>query len=270
MDMRVVIVGASNTGRELADRLGSRYQVMILDNKIECLEELGTPLEPEEALAKLNTEPGVLCIRGDGTSRLVLKTFHDRSIQCALVAAAGTDEINLEVGKIGRGIGFDPIVAIQHEPANSEQYGEAQITAFDRAQLLADEVERSLRHKGAIVPRGIGLGRGELLEIRLVRTSPVLNRPLKDLAPHRWRVAAIFRGDSLIAPIGDTTLNVNDRVLLVGDPRILPTVAEYLRLGTPQFPQPYGPNVVTLEFDRGRRLSTPSRNSSPPIRNPLS
>jgi nucleotide-binding universal stress UspA family protein len=25
-------------------------------------------------------------------------------------------------------------------------------------------------------------------------------------------------------------------------------VAEYLRLGTPQFPQPYGPNVVTCEF----------------------
>jgi nucleotide-binding universal stress UspA family protein len=61
-------------------------------------------------------------------------------------------------------------------------------------------------------------------------------------------VAAVFRGDELIVPTGETTLEVDDRVLLVGDPRILGTVAEYLRLGTPQFPGPYGPNVVTCEF----------------------
>ncbi|MBW2736386.1 MAG: universal stress protein, partial [Deltaproteobacteria bacterium] len=52
---------------------------------------------------------------------------------------------------------------------------------------------------------------------------------------------------ALIVPRGDTTLQVDDRVLLVGDPDILPSVAEYLHLGLPQFPHPYGPNIVTLE-----------------------
>jgi nucleotide-binding universal stress UspA family protein len=137
---------------------------------------------------------------------------------------------------------------LQHDSENAESYRQQNITAIDRSRLLADRVERSLRAHGAIVPSGIGLGRGELVEIRLVKTSPVLHRPLKNLAPYRWRVAAVFRGDELIVPIGDTTLEVDDRVLLVGDPAILPTVAEYLRLGKPQFPQPFGPNVVTLEF----------------------
>lgn len=43
-------------------------------------------------------------------------------------------------------------------------------------------------------------------------------------------------------------MEADDRVLLVGDPHVLAAVVEYLRLGKPQFPQPYGPNGVTLEY----------------------
>ncbi len=248
MEMRVVIVGAGNTGCELAARLASRHPVMLLDTRAECLETHGEPCEPEESVTQLAGRRGVRWVRGDGTSRLVLQTLFDPQIPCALVAVAGSDEVNLEVGRVGRGVGYEPVIAIVHDPKNSSRFADERMTTLDRAQLLADQVERSLRHSGALVPVGIGLGQGELVEIRLVRTSPMLGRPLKNLAPHRWRVAAVFRGQEVIVPTGETSLQVDDRVLLVGDPRILPTVAEYLRLGTPQFPRQYGPNVVTLEF----------------------
>jgi len=248
METRVVIVGAGGIGCELATRLMAKHQVILVENRDPCAVESGVLVDPAKELPKKAGERGILGYRADGTSRLVLQSLFDRELHCALVVVAGDDEINLESGRLGRELGFDPVIAVQHDREHLEAYRQANITALDRTRLLADVVERSLRQHGAVVPSGIGLGLGELVEIRLVRTSPVLGRPLKRLAPFRWRVAAVFRGEELIVPTGETTLAVDDRVLLVGDPRILRTVAEYLRLGTPQFPQPFGPNVVTCEF----------------------
>ena len=249
MKMRVVIVGAGSTGYELASRLGSRHQILLVENRAECLEKYGPAVEAEKTAVAAAGHTGITCVRGDGSSRLVLQALYSPEWSCALVALAGNDEVNLEVGRLGRAVGFDPVIAVQHADEYADRYGVEHITAINRSDLLADQVELSLHHKGAVVPSGIGLGRGELVEIRLVRTSPILNRPLKNLAPYRWRVAAVFRGDELIVPTGDTGLQVDDRVLLVGDPKILPSVAEYLRMGTPQFPRPYGSSVITLESE---------------------
>ncbi|MFH1811313.1 MAG: NAD-binding protein [Pseudomonadota bacterium] len=246
--MRVVIVGAGDVGRALAARLGERHQVLLLDHRVDCLSMLGAPLEPDASVEGLEEAIGVRCVRGDGTSRLVLESLYHAERHCGLVTITGDDEQNLEAGRLARSAGYDPVVALMRDPTTVERYREARITALDHSQLLAEQVETVLHHKGAVVPSGIGFGRGELVEIRLTLSSPVLHRPLRSLALHSWRVAAVFRGDELIVPAGDTTLEVDDRVLLVGDPAVLTTVTEYLRLGTPQFPRPFGPNVVTLEF----------------------
>jgi hypothetical protein len=188
-------------------------------------------------------------VHADGTSRLQLQKLFDPDKPCALVAAGGSDDVNLEAVTFARELGYDPILALQHDHDTSRSYKETRATLLHRPKILADYVERSLEHKGAVVPVGIGLGRGELVEIRLLPTSPIVGRRLKDLAPDRWRISAIFRDDELVLPTGETVLEAEDRVLLVGEPAILTTMAEHLRLGTPQFPQPYGPNVITLELD---------------------
>lgn len=248
MEMRVVVVGAGDVGKELARRLADRHQVMLLDDHEDCLSGIGESVEPAQAVDGQECIVGITCVHGDGTSRLVAKTLFDPDLNCAFVAVTGHDEGNLESCRVAREVGYDPVIAIMHDSLNTGLFHEARITVLDRPHLLADQIERAVHHKGAIVPSGVGLGRGELLEIRLLRTSPILHRPLKNLAPYRWRIAAVFRDEELIVPTGETTLEVEDRVLLVGDPKILPTVTEYLRRGMPQFPQPYGANVGTLEL----------------------
>jgi len=247
VEMRVIIVGAGKIGRELAARIAARHQVMLLDNHADRLEQIGPPHEPGDSVQVLSDDNGLVCVHGDGTSRLVLQTLYDSEVACALVATSSTDEGNLEAGRLARELGFEPVIAVCHDTANVSRYRDERISAIDRARLLADQVERVLHHRGAIVPSGIGLGQGELVEVRLLRSSPVLNRPLKNLALYRWRIAAIFRGEELIVPTGESTLQVDDRVLVVGDPKILATVTEYLRRGTPQFPRPFGPNVVVID-----------------------
>lgn len=248
MEMRIVIVGAGDTGMELAQRLSTRHPVLLLDRETPHLAEPAEAHLPESGMADSQGGPGLLFFKGDGSSRLVLRHLYKDVVNCALVAVTGDDETNLEVGRIGRELGYEPVAAMQHDSDTADRYAAEHIATLDRTQLVVDEIERSLRHRGAVLARGVGLGRGELVQIRLVRTSPLIGRPLKDLRPHRWRVAAIFRGTDVIVPMGDTTMESDDRVLLVGDPHVLATVGEYLRLGKPQFPQPYGPHVVTLEY----------------------
>lgn len=248
MARRVIIIGAGASGRVLAERLAERHPVLLVDRRAEAFGPDDDPLEPAAAAARLTGRDGLGCVLADASSRLVLEALFDPDLACALVAATDSDAVNLEAGRLGRGLGFDPVIAAVRDPARMPEFIEQHLTAVDAARLVADQLERSLEHSGALLPTGIGLGRGELLEIRLLPTSPILDRRLATLAPQRWRVAAVFRGDELIVPTGETRLQADDRVLLVGDPRELAGVAAHLRLGTPRFPQQFGSQVVTLEW----------------------
>lgn len=248
---RVVVVGAGATGRELAHRLAQRHDVVLVDPRLERLSPLGEPQNGADWDSASTIGRGLRLVVGDPSSRLLLERLLDRSRHCAIVAVTASDETNLEICRLARKVGFDPVIGIQRDPDSAPLYRAEHLTVLDRAAIVADQIEQSLRHKGAIVPSGVGLGRGELLEIHLVANSPILHTPLKNLALESWRVAAVFRDDALIVPTGETTLEVDDRVLLVGDPAVLPTVSEYLRLGRPQFPRPYGSSIVTWE-SRGR------------------
>lgn len=244
---RVVVVGAGATGRELARRLAARHDVVLVDPKAERLSSLGvvhhgTDWDPASTVGR-----GLRLVVGDPSSRLQLERLLDTSRRSALVTVTSSDEVNVEVCRLARAAGFDPVIGIQRDPDKAALYRDERVTCLDRAAIVADQIEQSLRHKGAIVPSGVGLGRGELLEIRLVANSPILHTPLRNLALESWRVAAVFRDDQLIVPTGETTLEVDDRVLLVGDPNVLPGVSEFLRLGRPQFPLPYGSGIVTWE-----------------------
>jgi len=57
-------------------------------------------------------------------------------------------------------------------------------------------------------------GQLEIVEMHLPATSPVLKRPLRDLAlPPDSVLISIIRGDRIIVPKGDTTFQANDTVL---------------------------------------------------------
>lgn len=249
MSFRVVIVGAGASGRELTRRLAARHEVIVIENAEPELFKLQSFWEGRSSEASF-TEPAPELVVGDGTSRLLLSKQLDKHGGTALVALAGNDETNLELGRLGRNLGFDPVIAVLHDPKVRERYDREDIVALDRSSIVADHVDRVLGLRGQVIPCGIGLGRGEIVEIRLTATSPMLNRPLKDLAPDRWRIAAVFRADDLLVPTGDTVLEERDRVLLVGQPEALASVAQYLRVGVAQFPRQYGNNLTTLELGR--------------------
>jgi Trk K+ transport system NAD-binding subunit/nucleotide-binding universal stress UspA family protein len=250
---RIVIVGAGRTSDSLVQRLSLLAPLHVLDNSPTALAELTLPLAAAgtngngDAPEARNTpvRHTVTTRLADGTSRIVLEDIRGhRTESVALVAATGNDRMNLEVCRLGSELAFKPLVAIAIDPLAAPRYESFGARAIVRANLLGDVVERALQYEGMAIATNVGLGKGDLIEIQVMPSSPAIGQPLAKLNAEGWRVAAIYRSGKLVIPTGTTIIEAEDRVLLVGEPEILADVAENMRVGVPDFPLRHGPRVV--------------------------
>ena len=74
----------------------------------------------------------------------------------------------------------------------------------------------------------------------------MIGRPLSSVRSKRWHVGAIYRNDVLVVPTGPTRIEAEDRVVLIGEKEILPSIGQFFRLGDPEFPLEFGSNVLIL------------------------
>lgn len=227
---RVLLVEGSETAVELARRLGDSWRATLLAKDIGAA-----------AAVLADRAEGLTFVEGDGTSRLVLERAGAGSVELAVVM--GTGEESLETIRLLRDA-FScarPIVLLREANLRGafEDLGAEVVPCFEaNAAVLAS------RLSGATPLEGGGAGRGEMMEIEILPNSSVIGKPLSQLHPRKWLVAAIHRGSELIVPHGDTALEAADRVLLSGDPHVLPSVARFLKTGHSEFPLHYGTAVV--------------------------
>ncbi len=86
----------------------------------------------------------------------------------------------------------------------------------------------------------VGIGKNEILEVEVHPHSKLANKPLGHLDPIRWRVGLVYRDGNIIIPRNETILKPRDRVLILGDPQVLKTVADILTFSFDRFPLEYG------------------------------
>lgn len=229
----LVIAGAGQTGRELAARLLSNWRIALIDpdpQKLALLEQEGPVSE-------------VLRIRGDATSALVLKESEIESAHAAL-AVTGRDDVNLEFCRLARDqFGVPEVLSVVNVRPNLPRFEELGVTPLSRPFAIASVLQSRLE-RGRRTTADVGLGQGELLEVTVLPHSPVIGKTLADLHPQSWLVGALYRKGRLVVPHGSTRIEEGDRVLLVGQPDILPPIADYFRSGTSEFPLQYGSRIV--------------------------
>ncbi len=94
--------------------------------------------------------------------------------------------------------------------------------------------------------QNIGLGQGEVMEIKIPFGSAYVYRHVGNIEQKRWRIAAIYRNQQLILPEPKTMLMPDDAILAVGNPNVLTGVYRSIKRQFGQFPLPYGQNVYAL------------------------
>ena len=97
-----------------------------------------------------------------------------------------------------------------------------------------------------IVAQNIGLGIGEIMEVSIPVGSSYAYRHLASIEQSRWKIAAVYRSNTLILPRPALMLLPNDLLLLVGDPKVLQSVFKSIKRELGQFPSPFGSSIYCL------------------------
>jgi len=97
-----------------------------------------------------------------------------------------------------------------------------------------------------VIAQNVGLGAGEIMEIRVPIGSSYVYRHIASIVQKKWRISGIYRANSLILPRPTLMLQPNDVLLVVGDPVVLQSVYRSIKRELGQFPAPFGSSIYCL------------------------
>ena len=232
---RVVIVGAGQTGRELARQLAGERRVVVLDTDPTKLERLrdSAPHQTFEMLLR------------DGTSALALRAAAGDGAEW-VIAASDQDTVNIEVCRVAAELTPRPVTLGTLRDAHRIPLLRATgAECIARPGVIASQIRNRIERSHQ-VETSLGLGRGEIREIQVLPTSPAVNVKLRDLGARKWLIAGIYRGGRFVVPDGDAVIEAGDRLLITGEPEVAPGAAEFLREGKSLFPLQFGSHIVVF------------------------
>jgi trk system potassium uptake protein len=213
--MYIVIVGAGKVGYFLAKRLcANKHTVSIVDKDKQLCEETAKEFE-------------AMVINGDGCDPQILE---EAGIGRADVVAAvtGDDEDNLiicqlakELFKVKRAVGR------VNDPDNEHTFSELGVDVpVDSTKIIAKIIEEEVSFSDFVNLMSFKRGKLAIVRLDLPDDSPVINKQVQDIQlPADSVLVSIVRGEEVIVPKGNTTLESGDDIIaltLVGnEPQLL-------------------------------------------------
>ncbi|HET6770316.1 MAG TPA: TrkA family potassium uptake protein [Actinomycetota bacterium] len=211
--MRVVVTGAGNVGRHLANDLRLRgHEITVIDQDPGVVDR-----------ARKEAAAGVDVILGDACEPWVLDKA-DLATCDVLVAATGDDEDNLVTSLLAKQeYGVPRVVARVNHPKNewlfTAQWGVDVpmspphiLTALVEEAVTSGDLVRLLKLEG---------GQVTLVEVTINESSPMAGRPLYELRlPQDSAVVAILRGGHVVIPQPETQLVAGDEIMAIATPEV--------------------------------------------------
>lgn len=229
--MKLIVVGAGGSTRELLRRLGELWDVTVIDVDGAML---------DEAKSIRDFAP----VEGDGSSALVLRRAGLDDAD-ALVAATHDDDVNLEAVRIAKDAGLLRVIAIAANPERLQDYRPLDIPVIAPDSLTARNVEVQLEPR-RIASTAFAQGKAEAIEFYISPDSPVRGKRLRDFHSETWVVAAILRSGQLVVPHGATEIEPGDRVTVVGAASDYGTIVRTFTAGQSRFPLHHGRKVAVI------------------------
>lgn len=188
----------------------------------------------------------VIAVEGEASSIVTWKKFNIEDIS-HIVSSLQDYDVVLEICRIARNV-YNlqiPIVLMLYRNDKQEELEQYNVKVINPLLIAAESVFNIIQ-KNYAKPNNIGMGNGEIVEVIIRRRSHIVDRKMRFLAPSRWKVAAAYRNGTFIVPDGDFKLQIGDRVVLVGDPKVVENIVNILMIGKPEFPLQYGQTFAVL------------------------
>jgi trk/ktr system potassium uptake protein len=229
----IVMIGVGNISRELLSKLSRDFDLTCIDLSADA----------ESVVAGIRGTERTKVIIGDATSRLVLEEARVDESEVVLITTT-KEKISLEVAQVLHDH-FSPrrVISVgitEHGMKELAALGTEVISLFT---ACANDIRNLVEHQ-AKTAHGIGIGKSEILEVEVHPNSRLRNRPLGYIAPIRWNIGIIYRDGNIIVPKPETVLKEGDKVIILGDPPVLKTVAELLSSEFERFPLEFGTSLA--------------------------
>ena len=212
--MNIIIAGAGKVGLNVAGHLVAEgHNVTLIDTL-------------QETLDKASNQLDVMCVKGNGASRVALEDAGIRDADM-VIAATGSDEINLLCCHCARGFGVSNTVA---RVRRAEYAGDLEnmkqdlgIDMLVNPELAtAVEISRLLRFPNAANIDTFARGRVEIVAFHVQEDDFLVGKSLASLTSKIRDLAILFcaveRGEEVIIPNGSFVLHQGDKIYLAGTP----------------------------------------------------
>ncbi len=229
---KVLIVGVGNIGLQLIKNLSRDFSLVCIDSSEPAL----------EGARRLRGED-LTTIVGDATSRLVLEEAGAADADTVIISTT-TEKVNIEIARILKDHFTVPrVISIGITQKGIATLDELGVEVESIFNVSATGIRNRLEAKTKTV-HGIGLGKNEILEVEVHANSRLANKRLAALRPQNWRVGVIYREGNILVPHSETSLRAKDKVIILGQPLVLKTVAEMLTFRFTHFPLEYGDTLI--------------------------
>ncbi len=231
--MKILIIGAGQVGTTIVEALHETHDVTVLDVDAGRLTAIANRYD-------------VTTRTGNGASRRTLQETGVRSVDL-LICCTSRDEVNIIAAILSKKIApetktivrttnveyleawherqldVDFIVSSELETAHavSRIIGvpaarQTDVFADGQVQIVEFDIDPVSAENGRGSPLAAALKAGHGAE---ARRGDVIGRPLRDARiPRNSKVASIIRGHQMIVPRGDATIQVGDRIIVIGSP----------------------------------------------------
>jgi trk system potassium uptake protein TrkA len=225
--VKIVILGAGQVGSSVAESLVSEANdITVVD------------IEPER-LKRLQDRLDLRTVTGNAAHPAVLEQAGARDADM-LLAVTQSDETNMVACKLAATMFNIPTKIARIRSADYLSHPEIfspENFAVDHSicpeQILCDSIAKLLEFPEALQVLEFADGRVSLVAVRAFEGGPLVGRQIQSLRQHmpgvETRVAAIYRGDSPIAPEGTTTVQAGDEVFIIAATESIRKVLRELR-----------------------------------------
>lgn len=209
--MKIAIVGAGKLGMKVAEALlGGDHSVTIIDTN-------------ESWTEKINSLLDVMTVTANAKEIKVLKQIDIASYDF-LVATTGDDEVNIVVSAFAKKLGCSKVIARVRDPEHMQQISFIKdlmgIDYIVNPDLgITVEIYKYLAEKYTLSNGIFTSGYASLLEFYVSKMPEIIGQSMKEIAKYLpdMLVVAISRSGKVIIPHGDTTVQENDIVYVIGE-----------------------------------------------------
>lgn len=223
--MKVMVVGAGKLGYKLAESMVSEgIDITVVDRDIEVID-------------MVNEHIDVYTVHGNGMDIELLKELDIKSYGL-LVAVTSNDEANALICSLGKKMGCRKTVARIRERSYMKQIefikselGIDYIVNPDLATAMA--IERILLKSHSFHFGGFASGKVQIIDFNIEDLEDFVGKKLMDIEvfDEELLIAAISRDGEIIIPNGNTVLNKNDVIYVIGKSTNIIKIAEMFSEG---------------------------------------